>query len=113
MKEYKTLEQKRKFYDSYAWRKLRKQVYERDKECQQCKRNGCVTVDTNERNDNGRKKIALIAHHVKELEFYPELALDIKNILLVCVECHEQIHDRMYKYRGKKKKNKWVNDEMW
>lgn len=30
MQEYKTIEQKRKFYNSGSWKKLRKQVKERD-----------------------------------------------------------------------------------
>lgn len=113
MKKYKTREQKRKFYNSYAWHKLRKQVYERDKECQECKRNGRVAIDVYELSNNGRKVIKLVAHHRKELEHYPELALDINNIEMVCVECHEKIHERFYPYNssGKGKKN-W-DDEKW
>lgn len=90
---------------------------ERDKECQECARNGRVTIDTNEYKSNGRKKIQLIAHHIRELEFHPELALEPSNIEVCCVECHERIHDRIYKYSGQngftKKKNKWASDEMW
>ena len=86
MTEYKTIEQKQKFYSGYAWKKLRKQVIKRDNaECQECKRNGLVFINTNEMNKSGRrKKISLIVHHKKELEDYPELALDIDNLETVC-----------------------------
>ncbi|PEP80277.1 alpha/beta hydrolase, partial [Bacillus toyonensis] len=47
MNKYKTKQQKRKFYDSVAWKQLREQVKKRDNyECQECKRNGSVRVDT-------------------------------------------------------------------
>ncbi|MED3116599.1 HNH endonuclease, partial [Bacillus thuringiensis] len=41
MREYKTKQQKRKFYDSGEWKSIREQVKKRDNyECQECKRNG-------------------------------------------------------------------------
>lgn len=116
MPEYKTREQKRAFYNSTAWKHLRAAVRKRDNnECQVCKRNGYVFVDTGELNRKGtRKKIALIVHHIKELEDYPELAQDINNLECVCVNCHNKIHDRYYQWRGfTPKKNKWADDEFW
>ena len=109
--EYKTREQKQRFYNSTKWKQLRKQVLERcNHECQECKRNGYVTIDTNEYSETAkRKKIRLIAHHKKELEFHPDLALEIENIEILCVRCHEQYHDRGFKY----KENKWKHDEKW
>ncbi|MCY9758343.1 HNH endonuclease, partial [Paenibacillus alvei] len=45
MKEYKTIEQKRKFYDSQDWKQMREEVKKRDNfECQECKRNGYVSI---------------------------------------------------------------------
>lgn len=84
--EYKTREQKRKFYNSTAWKHLRKFVRERDhNECQECKRQGKVFIDIGEKNRKGtRKKIALIVHHIKELEDYPELAHDVSNLETLC-----------------------------
>lgn len=73
-------------------------------------------IDTGELNRKGtRKKIALIAHHIKELEDYPELALDIDNISLICVHCHNKLHDRYYQWREFTpfKRNKFHEDERW
>ncbi|MGH0886467.1 HNH endonuclease [Bacillus cereus] len=109
--EYKTKQQKRKFYDSGEWKSIREQVKKRDNyECQECKRNGSVRVDTNEYSESAkRKKIQLVVHHIKELEHYPELALDKDNLETVCVNCHNKEHRRVFE----KKINKWENDEKW
>lgn len=111
-KEYKTLEQKRKFYDSFSWRKLSKHIKERDNyECQECKRNGFVQIDANEYSEKAkRKKIALVVDHIKELEDHPDLAFDEENLETLCVNCHNIKHDRVMKER---KPNKWENDEKW
>lgn len=110
MNEYKTKEQKRKFYDSGQWKQLREEVKKRDNnECQECKRNGLVRVDTNEFSENAkRKKIQIVVHHIKELEHHPELALDIHNLETVCVNCHNKEHGRSFEQKEKK----W-NDEKW
>ncbi|MEF2247737.1 HNH endonuclease [Paenibacillus sp. IITD108] len=114
MKIYQTLEQKRKFYDSPEWRGsdgIRNKALERDNyECQECKRNGLVTIDTNEYSEKaGRKKIALVVDHIKELEDYPELALEIDNLETLCVGCHNIKHGRVFKQNL----NKWEHDEKW
>jgi 5-methylcytosine-specific restriction enzyme A len=110
MIEYKSRQQKRKFYDSNKWKELREDVKKRDNhECQECKRNGFVTIDTNEYSERAkRKKIKLVVHHIKELEDHPELALEIDNLETVCVNCHNRIHGRIFK----PKESKW-NDERW
>ncbi|BDH62319.1 HNH endonuclease [Lysinibacillus sp. PLM2] len=111
MQEYKTEEQKRKFYDSYAWRKLSKQIKQRDNnECQECKRQGKVFIDTNEYSETAkRKKIQLVVHHKKELEFHPDLALEEDNLETICVDCHNKEHDRYIE----RKVNRWEHDEKW
>ncbi|MCM3291834.1 HNH endonuclease [Paenibacillus sp. MER 180] len=111
MKEYRTIEQKRKFYDSKDWKHLREEVKRRDNyECQECKRNGLVTINTNEYSESAkRKKIQLVVHHIKELEHHPELALDIDNLETVCVACHNKEHGRACEM----KVNKWQADERW
>jgi 5-methylcytosine-specific restriction enzyme A len=110
MKEYKTKEQKRKFYDSVPWKQLREVIKKRDNyECQKCKRQGRVKIDTNEYSEKAkRKKIQLVVHHIKELEHHPELALDIDNLETVCVDCHNKEHGRSFN----KNESKW-NDEKW
>ncbi|EOP22019.1 HNH endonuclease [Bacillus toyonensis] len=111
MNEYKTKQQKRKFYDCGEWKSIREPVKKRDNyECQECKRNGRVQTDTNEYSESAkRKKIQLVVHHIKELEHHPELALDIDNLETVCVNCHNKEHGRVYE----KKQNKWEHDEKW
>ncbi|MEK4612158.1 HNH endonuclease [Bacillus sp. FSL K6-0067] len=111
MKEYKTKQQKRKFYDSGEWKSIREQVKKRDNsECQECKRKGHVQTDTNEYSESAkRKKIQLVVHHIKELENHPALALEIDNLETICVDCHNKEHGRTFK----KKQNKWENDEKW
>ncbi len=111
MKDYQTLEQKRKFYDSQDWKQLREVVKKRDNyECQECKRSGNVTVDTNEYSESAqRKKIVLVVDHIKELEDYPELALEIENLETLCVKCHNVKHGRVFVQNI----NKWASDERW
>lgn len=111
MLEYKTRAQKRKFYDSKEWKRLREKVKRRDNyECQECKRNGYVSIDTNEYSESARrKKIALVVDHIKELEEYPELALDMDNLETLCVDCHNKKHGRVFE----RKPNKWEHDERW
>jgi 5-methylcytosine-specific restriction enzyme A len=110
MNEYKTRDQKRKFYDSGPWKQLREVIKKRDSyECQECKRNGLVRIDTNEYSEKAkRKKIQLVVHHIKELEHHPDLALVIVNLETVCVDCHNKEHGRSFEQKEKK----W-NDERW
>ena len=109
--EYKTREQKQKFYDSKEWKQLREEVKKRDNyECQECKRQGIVSIDVYEYSESAkRKKIKLVVDHIKELEDYPELALEMKNLETLCVKCHNIKHDRWF--QGKV--NKWRDDERW
>jgi 5-methylcytosine-specific restriction protein A len=102
LNEYKTIEQKRKFYDSSDWRRLRKQVLERDNfECVWCKKEGKVTV---------RDGAILEVDHIKELETHPDLALDIENMRTLCKHHHNVRHNR---FDGKETKEKKWNDERW
>lgn len=110
MTQYKTKEQKRKFYDGRHWKAMREAIKQRDNyECQECKRNGYVTVDRNEYSETaGRKKIALVVDHIKELEDYPELALKSDNLETLCVRCHNKKHNRFFVST----KKRW-DDEWW
>jgi 5-methylcytosine-specific restriction enzyme A len=108
MSEYKTKAQKFKFYNSKDWNTVRKQALMRDNyECQMCKRNGYVHVDS-KKVDGERKKIELNVHHVKEIEHHPDLALELDNTMTVCVPCHNLIHEK-----GFKPKEKEWDDEKW
>ncbi|MYL50265.1 HNH endonuclease [Halobacillus litoralis] len=89
-----------KFYQCKSWRILRLQALERDNyECQECKRKGKVGPGQN-------------VHHIMEVKTYPYLALDLKNVESVCVNCHNKEHKRLEKYI-RKKKPKFINEERW
>lgn len=103
----------REFYNDMKWRNMRSYIKEKNNyECQECKRQGKVSLDIYEKNKNDRKKIKLVVHHIKELKDYPELALDEDNLETLCVECHNKIHDRHFKSNFKQRELKW-KDENW
>lgn len=78
-------QERRDFYNSMNWRRTRDRIKKRDSyECQWCKEKGKVTIDTGALNRNGRKKNALIVHHIKERLERPDLALDDGNLVTVC-----------------------------
>jgi 5-methylcytosine-specific restriction enzyme A len=109
MAEYKTKEQKRKFYKSKMWDAVRQQALKRDNwECQRCRKLGFVHVDS-VKVEGERKKIELNVHHVREIEEHPDLAYELENTQTVCVPCHNAIHEKGFK----PKENKWADDEKW
>lgn len=83
------------FYQTHTWRKKRKEILERDNnECQVNKARGKV--------ETGK----LIVHHIKPLEYFPELAMDNFNLITVSHTVHNQIHELT------STKKKW-EDEWW
>lgn len=71
-----------KFYQSHTWRKKRAEILARDNyECQVAKSIGEVIQEK------------LIIHHIKPLEFFPELALDDGNLIVVSHYYHNIIHE--------------------
>lgn len=90
-----------RFYNSPAWKKLRKQVLDMDKrECQECKAKGRYTK-------------ANTVHHVNHLEQYPELGLTVwlegkRNLISVCPACHENLHDNRLQ-----KPKEYITTERW
>lgn len=109
MPEYKTYEQKRKFYLSKAWKDIRMVALERDNyECQDCKEQGKVTVDSIK--EAGKpKEIKLNVDHIYPIEHYPKLALTLDNLQTLCIYHHNVKEGRIFK----RKKNKWEDDEWW
>lgn len=101
---------KKRFYCSPKWEKLRQVALNRDNyECQACKREGKVTVDSI-KVDGEKKKVRMNVHHLKEIEDYPELALDLDNLESLCIRHHNDIHGKVLKLNRKKKE--WA-DEWW
>lgn len=109
MTEYKTDQQKKVFYRSSSWLQLRRQALERDNnECQECKRQGRVHVDSR-KVEGERKTVELNVHHKYEIEHYPKLALMLDNLETLCLNCHNVAHGRVFKHN----RNKWADDERW
>lgn len=105
---YSTPDSKYRFYRTKEWEYIRRQALSRDSfECQQCKREGLVTVDS-KKEKGKRKEIALNVHHIKEIETHPDLALEIDNLETLCVRHHNIVHGKGFK----PKENKW-DDERW
>lgn len=98
-----TRESRREFYLSKSWRQLRLEAMSRDHfECVWCRDEGRVTADN------------LEVDHIKELEYYPEFALDIDNLRTLCKECHNKRHNRFQFRRSSKLQNKnFRSDEWW
>lgn len=93
------------FYTSAAWLNLRASVLQADKnECQRCKARGVY-------------QRANTVHHVNYVRRHPELALSAwytdgegnskRNLISLCHDCHERIHDR------RQKRKKFLTEEKW
>lgn len=69
-------------YKDKKWKKKREVVLRRDNYlCRQCKRYGKTTQ-------------ANTVHHIMPAEEYPEYRYNDKNLLSLCNECHNSMHDR-------------------
>ncbi|WP_201288916.1 HNH endonuclease [Erysipelothrix anatis] len=53
---------------------------------------------------------ATTVHHIKPLREYPELALDVSNLVSLSFEAHERIEGR---WRDNFKKKKVITEERW
>lgn len=70
------------FYHWTAWRRLRKLALQRDHYlCQLQLGPDCTRVATE-------------VHHIKPVDEFPELALDMDNLTSVCWNCHEKTKQR-------------------
>lgn len=91
------------FYDSEAWRRLRREVMRDDhNECQICRA-------------RHKHSVGVIVHHVFHLGVYPQWGLskyvkdpgsgeEVRNLITVCRECHETVchPERMRKSEHKR-----------
>lgn len=85
----------RAFYHTTEWKKKRKKILKRDhNSCQRCRQ-------------NGRYRKAETVHHKKHLKDVPELALTDDNLISLCKDCHEAMHQK------KKRKSGYQNEERW
>lgn len=77
-----SLENNRAFYRREEWKDARDKCYKRDNYiCQMC----------------GRKGLYFNAHHIKSRRDFPELELELSNLLTVCVSCHLKIEHNFNK----------------
>lgn len=75
------------FYHKPAWRKIRLVALQRDNYlCQECLRKKKITPATE-------------VHHIRPLEDYPELGLELSNLESICWACHEETKRRKYVMR--------------
>lgn len=73
---------KQGFYHWPAWRRLRRLALQRDHYlCQHCLKKGTI-------------KTATEVHHIKPIADFPELALDLGNLVSLCWNCHEETKPR-------------------
>lgn len=102
MKEYKTREQQKAFYNSAAWRgsngARQRVLANANYECEWCKAEGKVTTTD---------RATLEVDHIKELSEYPEFALEDSNLRVLCKYHHNKRHGRF-----EHKEKKW-DDEWW
>lgn len=106
--DYKTDQQKKAFYNSTAWKELRREALKKDNyECVHCKAEGKVTVDS-KKVEGKKKEIVLNVDHKYPIEKYPKLALTLDNLQTLCVYHHNVKEGRIFK----RKVSKW-EDERW
>lgn len=100
-----------KFYKSQGWRLLREEVLrEHYYECQECMKQGKYTRAT-------------MVHHVQEVRKRPDLAMSKtyvdgkgnvhKQLVPLCIACHEKEHDKLGGYVRERSKDKFTNEERW
>jgi hypothetical protein len=80
---YKTGEsdERARIYSTYEWRVIIEYVYLRDAgECQRC---GTFIEARHKQRHH---------HHIASWADFPELRLDVDNVILLCRQCHEWIH---------------------
>lgn len=69
-------------YKTQKWQRQRERVLRRDEYlCRECRRYGRTTPATT-------------VHHIYPLEQYPEWKLASWNMISLCHECHNKMHDR-------------------
>ncbi|WP_088033519.1 HNH endonuclease [Evansella clarkii] len=57
------------------------------------------------------RKNVLHVHHKKEVKKFPELALVLDNVETLCVNCHNEEHDRLAEVNNRKPR--FENEERW
>ena len=89
------------FYTSWTWRKCRKAfAASKGNLCERCLARGIIQAGSKERPLEVHHKIPLTAETVKD----PKVALNWKNLELLCKDCHDEERER--------KPKRWKVDEL-
>ena len=102
-----------KFYHSKYFKRVKREVLrEQHYECQRCKERGKLTIVKESIKRSG------VVHHEKYVREHPELAIEKyyydefgnkqRNLIVLCNECHEIVHERAYK-----REPTFINEERW
>lgn len=84
------------FYKSDPWKRIRKVALARDHGiCQDC-------LEAKRRGERRRARWAVMVHHILPREKYPELELELDNLVSLCDSCHNKRHPE----KGKARENK-------
>nr|DAL51012.1 MAG TPA_asm: NinG recombination protein [Caudoviricetes sp.] len=71
-----------KFYTSSGWERMRRSILRAERyRCQNCARYGKMTPAT-------------VVHHANPVEERPDLRMTRWNMVALCGECHNAMHDR-------------------
>lgn len=102
--DYTDPSERKRFYNSAAWKKVRREAMERDHfECIWCKDEGKLTIE--QYREEG--KTLLEVDHIYTLEEHPHMRLKVSNLRTLCKRHHNERHGRYYS-----KEKKW-QDERW
>lgn len=83
------------FYATEAWQRVRRLALARDGGmCQDCMQDFGSGLKS-------RPRRATLVHHIKPREDYPELALDLANLVSLCSVCHAARHPEKGQKGGK------------
>ena len=66
--------------------------------------------------EEGRLTPADVVHHEKEIEHFPELALDARNLVCLCHTCHEAVHNKLPGQKESRERRDAMNEkfpEIW
>ena len=78
-----------KNYSTRRWGKKREAILKRDGyKCMECSRKNITTSAT-------------MVHHINPADRYPDLFLANENLISLCDECHNKMHDRKHKTLSK------------
>lgn len=92
--EYKHDDRSAEYYNSNAWRSLRKEYYVKNPLCECCMSHNIVTVA-----DHVHHKLIWLSQPTEDLRW--QVFLDENNLMSVCTKCHTALHIKAKRYNLK------------